>query len=198
MSKKNQAVPNTPAMIEQKLAAVQNEHRFRHTLGVTYTACSLAMRYDCDMQLAWTAGLLHDCAKHMSGLELRDLCYRERLNVTPFEIEHPALLHAKAGAFLARKQYGITDLSILEAIRWHTTGKPDMTLLEKIIFVADYIEPNRDRAPNLDHLRHLAFEDLDQCVLEVLRGTVSYLSRNPKSMDSMTLDALHYYEQHFA
>lgn len=182
--------------IETRLAKLQNGHRFQHTLGVTYTACALAMRYGCDLDQARTAGLLHDCAKHYSGIELREIAYRKHINITQFEREHTQLLHAKVGAYLARADYGIKDLSILEAIRWHTTGKPDMTLLEKIVFTADYIEPNRDRAPHLPELRALAFQDLDRCVCEILRDTKNYLSRNPKAMDPMTLDALTYYEAH--
>ena len=185
-----------PVQIGQKLAGLQNAGRFRHTLGVTYTACALAMRYGCPLPETRIAGLLHDCAKHLSGEELRKLCMRERIDVSPFELEHTALLHARAGVYLARAEYGVTDLSILEAIRWHTTGKPDMTILEKIIFTADYIEPNRDRAPRLPELRQLAFQDLDRCVCEILRDTVSYLSRNPKSMDPMTRNAYAYYAKH--
>ncbi|MBR0397607.1 MAG: bis(5'-nucleosyl)-tetraphosphatase (symmetrical) YqeK [Eubacterium sp.] len=182
--------------IEQRLSKLQNGRRFQHTLGVTYTACALAMRYGCDLTQARTAGLLHDCAKHCSGIELREIASRKHISVTQFEREHTPLLHAKVGAYLARVEYGITDLSILEAIRWHTTGKPDMTLLEKIVFTADYIEPNRDRAPHLTELRELAFRDLDRCVCEILRDTKNYLARNPKAMDPMTLDALAYYESH--
>ncbi|MBQ9062925.1 MAG: bis(5'-nucleosyl)-tetraphosphatase (symmetrical) YqeK [Eubacterium sp.] len=194
----NSTVNNGPdfTAIEQRLAKLQNGRRFQHTLGVTYTACALAMRYGCDLTQARTAGLLHDCAKHLSGIELRETATRRHISVTQFEREHTPLLHAKVGAYLARVDYGITDLSILEAIRWHTTGKPDMTLLEKIVFTADYIEPNRDRAPHLTELRELAFRDLDRCVCEILRDTRNYLARNPKAMDPMTLDALAYYESH--
>ena len=194
----NSTVNNGPdfTAIEQRLAKLQNGRRFQHTLGVTYTACALAMRYGCDLTQTRTAGLLHDCAKHLSGIELRETATRRHISVTQFEREHTPLLHAKVGAYLARVDYGITDLSILEAIRWHTTGKPDMTLLEKIVFTADYIEPNRDRAPHLTELRELAFRDLDRCVCEILRDTRNYLARNPKAMDPMTLDALAYYESH--
>ena len=182
--------------IETRLSKLQNGRRFQHTLGVTYTACALAMRYGCDLDQARTAGLLHDCAKHYSGIELREIAYRKHINVSRFERDHTPLLHSKVGAYLARVDYGVTDLSILEAIRWHTTGKPDMTLLEKIIFTADYIEPNRDRAPHLPELRAMAFQDLDQCVCGILADTKNYLSKNPKAMDPMTLDALAYYQSH--
>lgn len=179
--------------LEKKLKDALTAQRYRHTLGVSYTACALAMRYGADLDAARRAGLLHDCAKCMSNAEMKKLANRNKIDLTAFELEHPALLHAKIGVFVARTTYGITDASILEAIRWHTTGKPDMTLLEEIIFVSDYIEPNRNKAPNLPEIRALAFEDLRGCVRKILEDTVSYLSENPKSMDTMTLRALDYY-----
>jgi predicted HD superfamily hydrolase involved in NAD metabolism len=180
--------------LEQKLQNALTPNRYRHTLGVAYTACALAMRYGEDLNSARRAGLLHDCAKCMSNSEMRQLAKKKNIDVTSFELDHPALLHSKIGVYVARSTYGITDTGILEAIRWHTTGKPDMSLLQSIIFTSDYIEPNRDKAPRLPELRRLAFIDLDRCVYEILHDTVDYLSDNPKSMDTMTLKALEFYK----
>jgi predicted HD superfamily hydrolase involved in NAD metabolism len=179
--------------LEQKLQEALTPNRYRHTLGVSYTACALAMRYGEDLGAARRAGLLHDCAKCMSNSEMRQMANRKKIALSAFELEHPALLHAKLGVHVARDTYGITDAAVLEAIRWHTTGKPDMTLLQSIIFTADYIEPNRDKAPRLPELRRLAFTDLNRCIYEILHDTVDYLSENPKSMDTMTLKALEFY-----
>ncbi|MEE1114793.1 MAG: bis(5'-nucleosyl)-tetraphosphatase (symmetrical) YqeK [Eubacterium sp.] len=179
--------------IEAKLSKDLTENRYRHTMGVTYTACALAMAHGGDLRKARLAGLLHDCAKCIPNSEKIDLCKTKKISVTEFELEHPVLLHAKLGAYLAQKKYDIDDREILDAITWHTTGKPAMTLLEKITFISDYIEPNRDKAPNLELIRRAAFEDLDICMYLILRDTVDYLSENPKSMDTMTVSAYEYY-----
>ena len=86
------------------------------------------------------------------------------------------------------------DPEILSAITWHTTGKEDMTLLEKIIYIADYIEPARNKAPHLTRLRKLAFTDIDECMYEILKDSMAYLSENPKTMDPMTEQAYQSYE----
>lgn len=179
--------------IENKLQKELTASRYRHTLGVTYTACALAMAHGEDIGRARLAGLLHDCAKCISNSEKVRMCRNNNIEVTEFEIDHPVLLHAKLGAYLARKKYNVTDEEILSAIKWHTTGCPKMTLLEKIVFISDYIEPNRDKAPNLKEIRETAFEDIDQAMYMILRDTVAYLSENPKSMDRTTLGAYEYY-----
>ena len=179
--------------LEKKLKKEQKGLRFQHTLGVAYTAAALALRWDVDMDRARLAGLLHDCAKCLSDKKKLEICEEQQLEVSDFEKEHPVLLHAKVGTYLAEADYGITDAEILSAINWHTTGRPGMTRLEQIIFVADYIEPNRNKAPNLQEVRGLAFQDLDRCTYRILQDTVDYLKKNPKSMDRMTMRAFTYY-----
>ena len=97
-------------------------------------------------------------------------------------------------AFLAKDKYKVEDPEILSAITWHTTGKENMTLLEKIIYIADYIEPARNKAPHLTRLRKLAFTDIDECMYEILKDSMAYLSENPKTMDPMTEQAYQFYE----
>lgn len=181
--------------IEGKLQKELTSTRYRHTLGVMYTACCLAMRHGADLEKARMAGLLHDCAKCIPNKKKIDICRKKHIPVTDFEIDHPVLLHAKLGKYLAKEQYGVEDPEVLSAIEWHTTGKPAMSLLEKIIYVADYIEPGRDKAPRLPEIRQAAFIDLDQCIQMILADTVSYLSSNPKSMDPKTLEACQYYSE---
>lgn len=182
--------------IESKLQKALTENRYRHTMGVTYTACALAMRYGVDMEKARLAGLLHDCAKCIPNVEKIQMCRDKKIPVTDFEMEHPVLLHAKLGVYVAQKKYGIEDEEVLEAIKWHTTGKPDMTDLEKIIYISDYIEPNRNKAPHLPVIRETAFtRDLDFTMYGILKDTIDYLSENPKSMDVMTLNAFKYYRR---
>jgi predicted HD superfamily hydrolase involved in NAD metabolism len=183
------------AEIEEKLKKELTENRYRHTMGVTYTACALAMVHGANLSQARMGGLLHDCAKCIPNSEKIEICKKKKIPVSEFEIEHPVLLHAKLGAYLAKKEYGCDDKAVLDAITWHTTGRPAMTLLEKIVFVSDYIEPNREKQPNLAEIRKLAFTDIDQCMYLILRDTVDYLSENPKSMDHTTLSAYSYYKK---
>ena len=168
--------------------------RFEHTLGVEYTCCALAMRYGADMNQARIAGLLHDCAKHYSGEKLLQKCKEYHLPVSEYEQAFPELLHAKVGAYLAREKYGIEDEEIIQAIDCHTTGKPDMTLLEKILYIADYMEPNRDRAPHLKEIRELAFSDLDACLLRILSGSLQYIKSTGSVIDPQTEATYEYYK----
>ena len=179
--------------IRKKLKKVQDKDRYEHTKGVMYTAGCLAMAYGYDMQKAMLAGLLHDCAKCIPNKKKLKMCSQHHISVSEFEQEHPFLLHAKLGAYVAKAKYDITDENILSAITWHTTGKPEMTLLEKIVYIADYIEPKRDKAPNLAIVRKLAFQDLDECMYKILCDTLAYLEENPKDIDNATKDAFLYY-----
>ena len=122
------------------------------------------------------AGLLHDCAKCLSTEKKIGLCVKKNIDITEVEISNPGLLHAKAGMVLAEEEYGIKDAQILHAIRLHTTGEADMGLLDKILFVADYIEPNRCEAPRLEEIRKLAFCDLKyriECIKRRLIATTN-------------------------
>ncbi len=177
--------------IEDALRGILKPHRFYHTQGVRYTACALAMRFGCDLMRAEKAGLLHDCAKYMSGDALLTYCREHALPVEAVEEKSPHLLHGKVGADMAEKIYGVTDPEILSAIRFHTVGRPAMTLLEKIIFVADYIEPGREY-PSAS-LRKLAFEDLDAAVCETYREILSYLHTRDFAVDPATEEGYRYY-----
>ena len=179
--------------IRKKIKKVQDKDRYEHTKGVMYTAGCLAMAYGYDMQKAMLAGLLHDCAKCIPNKKKLKMCSQHHISVSEFEQEHPFLLHAKLGAYVAKAKYDVTDENILSAITWHTTGKPEMTLLEKIVYIADYIEPKRDKAPNLAIVRKLAFQDLDECMYKILGDTLAYLEENPKDIDNATKDAFLYY-----
>lgn len=169
--------------------------RYEHTKGVEYTAASLAMVHGADIQKALYAGLLHDCAKAIEDDEKIKLCEKYGLSVNDTERSNPGLLHAKLGAYLAKSIYEVEDPEILGAIEWHTTGRPGMTLLEKIVFIADYIEPNRKHLDNMDEVRHLAFTDLDGAVLRVLKDTLTYLGEGTKAVDPLTKETYEYYKK---
>ncbi len=179
--------------MQKKLAKYLDENRYEHTLGVMFTCASLAMVHGYDLKNAQVAGLLHDSAKCIPNKKKLKICAEHHIPVSDFEKEHPFLLHAKLGAYIAKAKYNITDKEILSAITYHTTGKPDMTMLEKIVYIADYIEPARNKAPRLTEIRRLAFEDLDECMYQILKDTLSYLDENPNDVDSATKDAYAYY-----
>lgn len=165
---------------------MQDAKRFAHTLGVEFTAAALAMRYQADVTDAQIAGLLHDCAKCLTDEKRVSICEKHQIPMTDIERRNPFLLHAKVGEFLAKEKYGITNPDILNAIRFHTTGRENMSLLERIVFVADYIEPGRRQAPNLAEIRQLAFTDLDAAMLKILEDTLSYLKATGGELDPMT------------
>lgn len=179
--------------MQKKLAKYLDENRYEHTLGVMFTCASLAMVHGYDLKDAQAAGLLHDSAKCIPNKKKLKICAEHHIPVSDFEKEHPFLLHAKLGAYIAKTKYNVTDEEILSAITYHTTGKPDMTMLEKIVYIADYIEPARNKAPRLAEIRKLAFEDLDECMYQILKDTLTYLDENPDDVDSATKDAYVYY-----
>ena len=179
--------------IRKAMEKCQDAKRYEHTLGVTYTAAALAMRYDGDIKNAQIAGLLHDCAKCLSDEKRLSICEKHNISMTEIERRNPFLLHAKVGSFLAMDEYKIKDSDIIHAILNHTTGRPGMSLLEKIIFVADYIEPGRKQAPNLKEIRKLAFEDLDKALLRILEDTLEYLKSTDGEVDPMTAKTYEYY-----
>jgi predicted HD superfamily hydrolase involved in NAD metabolism len=139
--------------IQEELKKLLKKKRYHHTVGVRYTAQAMAMRFGEDIEMAGYAGVLHDCAKYFSDDEMVKACGKYHIICSEAEKENPSLLHAKLGAHFARIKYGIEDERILSAIRWHTTGKPEMTDFEKIIFIADYIEPERKLLPGMEEIR---------------------------------------------
>ncbi len=181
--------------LRKEMEKLQDARRFEHTLGVEFTSAALAMRYGASVRDAQTAGLLHDCAKCLTDRERVSICQKNNISMTELEMENPFLLHAKVGAFLARERYGVTDQDILNAIHNHTTGRPGMSLLEKIVFIADYMEPGRSHAPNLEEIRCMAFADLDRTLLKILGDTLDYLDGGNGDVDPMTRKTWEYYKE---
>ena len=179
--------------IRKSMEKVLDPKRYEHTLGVAYTAAALAMRYGEDINNAVLAGMLHDCEKCLTNEKRLAICEKYNIAVNDAEHKNPYLLHAKVGSFLAMKKYGVTDKDVINAILNHTTGRPGMSLLEKIIWVADYIEPGRKQAPNLALIRKMAFEDLDQALLTALKDTLEYLHAGKMEVDTMTQRTYDFY-----
>lgn len=187
--------------LQQKLSRKLAEKRFYHSLGVQATSFAMAIQIGADadtVEKANLAGLMHDCAKYLSDEKMLMRCKKYNLAISEVETRNPYLLHGKLGAYYAEYKYGIIDADILSAITYHTTGKPDMTLLEKIVFTADYIEPNRseNQIPDLNEIRKLAFDDLDKAVYRILENTLYYLKGEHQEIDNLTVEAYDYYKKH--
>ena len=171
--------------------------RFDHTLGVAYTAASMAFVHGADVEKALIAGYLHDCAKCMTHEEQIKICEKNKIDITDVERRNHSLLHAKVGMYIARTRYDVYDPEILNAIRWHTTGKEDMSLLEKIIYIADFIEPNRKPLEGLPVIRKEAYEDIDRCLAHILHDSVIYLQTIGKECDESTMNAYEFYKKYY-
>lgn len=165
-----------------------SESRFKHVLGVVETAKMLANLYNEDIEKAKIASVLHDIAREYTIDEMERLCAYYGYKLEDNIIKDPALLHSKIGAILAKDVYGICDCDILNAISYHTTGRRNMTMLEKIVFIADYIEPSRN-FEGLENIRKLAFRDVDRAVFEALENSIKHLIDKKSFIHMDTLDA---------
>lgn len=182
--------------IRKSMEKCLDSKRFEHTLGVAYTAAALAMCNDVDTEAAIVAGLLHDCAKCLSNEKKLSMCEKRNMKISGVELKNPSLLHAKVGSIIAMEEYHVEDIDIINAIMNHTTGRPDMSMLEKIIFVSDYMEPGRNKAANLEYIRKLAFQDLDKALLKILEDTLLYLEESEEDIDDMTQKTYDFYKEH--
>lgn len=149
------------------------ERRYVHTIGVVETAIDLARKYGANEKKAELAAIFHDYAKYRPKEEMERIIAQENMpdDLLMANIE---LWHAPVGAFLVEKEAGINDEEVLNAIRFHTTGRAGMTILEKVVFLADYIEPGR-KFPGVDEVRQLAKENLDLALIKALQNTISFL-----------------------
>ena len=181
--------------IEKDLKRKLKPSRYAHTLGVCYTACSLGMRYGLDVDKCRIAGLLHDCAKYMSKEEMREVLLRHDISVSEAYEKAPQLMHAAVGKILAKETYGITDADVLHAILVHTTGCPQMNAYDEVIFISDYIEPNRTEAPHLNEIRQMAFCDKNLAIRMILKDTMDYLKEKDAYLDPATQETYLYYEK---
>ena len=170
------------------------ESRLMHTFGVIDTATALAKAYQADIKKCERAALLHDCAKYMPLEDMIAICERNFVELNDLEKSKDSLLHAKAGACLAYEKYGIKDKEILDAIKYHTTGKPDMSLIEKIIFVSDFIEPGRTHSEKLPMYRMIAMADINLVCMNILKDTLDYLEALNEEFDPLTKETYIFYK----
>ena len=166
------------------------ESRVNHVLGCADTARQLAKKYGADEVAAYRAGLLHDVTKAIDGEDQLLLVDKYGILISDFERTHPKLLHAKTGAYVAKYVFGESE-EIQRAIFWHTTGKADMSLLEKILYLADYMEPTRD-FPGVEALREITWIDLDRALLLAFNMCIEELIRENKSVCADSREARDY------
>ncbi len=178
--------------LREQIYPMLDERRIAHVAGCEGEAVQLARQWGEDPELAAEAGIMHDMTKRLSVKEQLNLCEKYDIICDEAERNTPKLLHAKTGAVLASLLFGACE-EVCRAIRWHTTGRPDMTLFEKLIYLADYIEPTRD-FPGVEELRKLAYRDLDEAMLMGLRMTIAEVRAGGKEPYIDTLTACQWYE----
>jgi len=174
--------------LEQVVVSLLKPNRVAHVLGCRDTAVQLAKRWGADPTDAARAGLLHDITKALDGPLQLTLCREYGIVLGGFSRENPKTLHALTGSLVAERIFG-ENKQVVDAIRSHTTGKPNMSTLEKVIYVADYVEPNRD-FPGVEKLRKLAFENLDQALKMGLEMTLELLRKNNQDISPESAEAL--------
>lgn len=178
------------AQILDKLRGMITPRRFTHTLGVAETAERLAPTCGVDPRRARLAGLLHDCAKSMPLEEMRKLVTEELPDLDAAELETRQILHAPAGMILARDMFGVRDASILSAIRKHTVGAGDMSPMDALIYVSDFIEPGREMFPGLEKARKLAEKDIYRAMLCCAELTARHLRAHGQDIHPRTLNLI--------
>lgn len=165
--------------------------RYLHSLGVSECAVKLAEKYGASKEKAEIAGLVHDCAKYMSGEDILKIMRETGDEIDQVSLNAPDIMHGRASAYIAKTLMEIEDDEILEAVRYHTTGKENMTVLEKIIYLADYIEPNRS-FPEVDRLREVAFRDLDEALIMAFNNTIKFVIEKDQMLHLNTIKARNY------
>lgn len=174
--------------MEIRLKNTLSPERFTHSLNVMNMAVELAIRYDTDKEQAAVAGLLHDCARRAGGDGIYELCRKFNIEIDNIMNMQPVLIHGLVGAELARVEYRVEDECVLKAIRNHTTGCDSMDILDKIIYLADYIEPGRI-CPGIHKIREKAFVDLDEAVIAAFDSTIGYVVQRGLLLHPRTISA---------
>ena len=179
------------AEIHEKLRATQKERRYFHTLGVVKEAVRLAPRYGVPEEKAKIAALLHDCAKNFDETRFLEIAADYGVTLDEYAIKEPALVHAFLGAAVAYRDYGVTDKEILDAIYYHTTARANMTNLEKLVYIADMIEPGRTM-PQAEELRKMVEEDLDRALIYAIDCSIKHVIKKGRLIHPDSIYARNY------
>ena len=171
--------------MREKLKSIIDTKRYLHSVNVEDTSLALATYHQADLEKAKIAGLLHDCGKNITAEEIRYM--NIDISVIPENIlSYNELIHGHVGSLIAKKVFEIDDDDILNAIKWHTTGRENMSIIEKIVYVADYIEPARS-FDGVETLRTAAYEDIDKCILLCTETTIEEVMRKKKLIHPNTV-----------
>jgi predicted HD superfamily hydrolase involved in NAD metabolism len=160
------------------------EHRYQHTIGVMETAVQLAEKYGADEKKAELAAIFHDYAKFRDKDEMKSIIQEQNMD-KELLLYNSELWHAPVGAYLVQKEADVSDSEVLDAIRYHTSGRPNMTLLEKIIYLADYIEPGR-HFPGVEEVREMAEKDLNRALIQAMKNTIMFLMKKNQRIFPLT------------
>lgn len=177
--------------IQECIRKITTDKRFLHSKGVEKTAVLLARHYGVDETKARYAGLMHDCVKNLPAEEMFSLCEKFGCKLDWVEQAEPKLIHGPLGAFYSKNVFGIDDDEIFDAIYYHTTAKADMSMLTKIIYIADLIEPNRNFS-DVEKLRELAFSNIDSAILKSINFTIKKIVDSGRMLHSETINARNY------
>ena len=178
--------------IENDVKSVLSEYRFTHSLGVAKKAIELAKIYGVQEEIAKKVGIAHDIAKEMTDEEMIEYAKANNIRIDEIETVKPSLLHGKIGADIAAKKYGFTE-DMVNAIKWHTTGRENMSMLEKIIYVADKTEENRKGTRfNLEKSRELSTQNIDETLIFLMNEFITYNIKNEWLIHPETINARNY------
>jgi len=178
--------------IEKTLKGMLPERRLKHSLNVSKCAVKLSEIYECDKEKAEIAGLVHDCAKYFTDEQIEDSIKRFNVELDPLEVNNIALSHSVIGSYVVVDIFNIKDKEIINAIKYHTTGKENMSLLEKIIYMADLIEEDRN-FPRVEELRELTYSGkLEEALLLSFNNTIKFVIDNNQLIHPRTIKARNY------
>lgn len=182
--------------VKQWLAQMLSGERFEHSLGAQEKAVELVAKYRLPQELrdkVSIAGLLHDCAKLLTPEELASYCSENKLPVDEWDLKTPQTLHPFVGAHMVETKFGIKDPDVLNAIRYHTTGRPDMGLAEKLVFIADKVEGNTRNPLYVQKITsNFDFnnvDSIDQTLLYIINSTIQFLMEKNQLIHPRTVDA---------
>ncbi len=180
---------------ERKLQSALSIQRYIHTMGVVKEAKKLAKHYNADVYKCSYAGLLHDCAKdYTDDMKIR-FCREYHIPVDDVMKENMDISHQFIGAEVAKREYLVEDTEIINAIKYHTTGRADMYITEKIVFIADYIEEGRKKFDTLYEARKLAYENIDAAMKFILKSTIEYVKSRNRRLHPLSVEAYEYYKK---
>lgn len=182
-------------IMKDKVQSAVSIERFIHTLGVVETAEKLADLYGVDRQKARIAAILHDCAKDYPKEMKKRFCKEFHIPLDDIMQKQIDLVHSFLGAEVAKREYGVEDEGVLDAIRYHTTGRPNMSLIEKVIFLADYMEPNRRPFKGLTEIREMACKDIDHAMKLALLNTIEHVKQKKDILHPLTVEAYEFLKQ---